>query len=130
MAFRIDTHNFLLMKGLVPTTSPAVEVIRKRGEDGYIRRMIGVRTEPFTVETFGAYPTQVAARDALDTFADLTEQSSLLFEMDDINYGSNPAETHTVNVLGVALLEMDEKACIAGTNNRWLLRCRWTLILV
>lgn len=138
MSGTIGPHTFLHMFGEVPVRRPEVEVITKPGEDGHIRRLVGVRSKTFEVRTLGSYEHKPAARNALEVFAGLIDDPPQIFRKDGVDYTAGTdtgspgvlSTKYRVSVLDVSETSLQKKACIAGTPNLWLLECNWQLILV
>ena len=132
MSGTIGAHTFAYLKGNVPAITGAVEVIETPGEDGYIRRRIGLRTPPFQLQSGGHYATKTAARNAFQIFADMYDDVGSPYTLikDGVNYTTGPTTKYRVNVLQVELLSLEQKACIAGTSDRWWMVVSWTLLLV
>ena len=129
MSGQIGPHIFDYLVGNVPSIQQEIEVITKAGEDGHRRRRIGRRSETFRLETLGTYSTVTAARLAFAVFSAMPDGPSQGLIKDGHNYTVNN-ENVKVAILHVQQLELQKKACIAGTDNLWLLRVEWTLRLV
>ncbi len=130
MANKIGPHTFQLIRGNIPIITQEIEVISKPGEDGHIRRQVGLRSPVFDLETQGTYATETAARNAFEVFGAMKTSFAVGLEKDTVDYDAGPTVPYEVQVLDVVQAELTKKACITGTTNRWLLRCVWTLILI
>ena len=137
MAYSIGSNDFPVAQGNVALPQAEIEVIEKRGEDGFIRRDLGLRYPAFQVRTLAAFDTQELASEAFQGYLDLKTDPPQDFEFGDIDYTTDgigsPTKHYKATVLGVEKLALRQAAKtteFSGSNNlAWVLECDWTLRL-
>lgn len=128
---QIGPHEFVLLRGEVPKIKSEREVIRYKGDDLHLLRNIGLRTEPFRLESLDYVASIVAGRTLLETYAALagSPPQSLIKDAYDYSAAAAAEDQVKVAVLNVEQVELKKVAAIAGTADQFVLRCAWTLIL-
>lgn len=121
---------FTMLKGEVPRLRPEIEVITKPGEDGHRRRNLGLRSRQFKLESLSTHSSKNTARATFKVYTDKIADGDQQLIKDGYNYSTDPTDTFEVVVVDVRLLDLSQKACIAGTTDTWQMRCEWTLLLV
>ena len=137
MAYQIGSNTFPVMTGNVVLPQAEIEIIEKRGEDGFIRRDLGLRYPAFQVSTLGAYQTHEEADEAFEAFLALKTDVPQDFEFGDIDYTTNgigsPVSRFKAVVLEVEKTNLRNAAkttiFTGATNHTWVLECNWTLRL-
>jgi hypothetical protein len=135
MSGQIHNSEFILLKGVVPIIRQTVEVLEEPGVDYQRRRLVGLRSPEFTLESMVDVADREAAMTELAVYRGLIDDAPVVLQKDGFNYNTGPpvGMRSLVAVLDVQPVQSDRSAIICAdkiNSGNWMLTARWRLRLV